>query len=121
MISFVKNRVALLVASAAVAAVLFNQAWHPLWQGHLQTDIIVHHQQVQEYLKTGSWSNISYKEYQPGALWFFLVPHALAAFQNDYSGYLSGTLLLNTLLLVAHALLLIRYGPRACQSGYSFS
>lgn len=107
------SNIRLLLAVIACAVLLFIQTFHPAWQPHLQTDIIIHHQQVLEYWQTGSWANISFKEYQPGALWFFVVPHLLAATVPDYFVYLNGTLFLNTLLLIAHGVLLWRYGPHS--------
>ncbi len=102
-----------IVSSTVLAIVLFIQAFHPAWQSHLQTDVIIHQQQVQEYWQTGSWQNISFQEYQPGALWFFMVSYFLESFQNNYSVYLAATLFINALLLISHGLVYARFRPNA--------
>lgn len=99
------------LAAAAVSIVLFVQAFHPSWQQHLQSDIVIHQQQANAFWQTGSWRDIAFKEYQPGALLFFLIPSLLASGEENYSMYLNATLFLNGLLLIAHAMLMRRYGP----------
>lgn len=103
--------VSLTLFAVAVALLLFGQTFHSAWQPHLQTDIVIHHQQANQYSQSGSWRDITFKEYQPGALWIFLVPHALSLFQDNYNVYLNGTLFLNALLLAAHGWLFYRHGP----------
>jgi hypothetical protein len=109
--SFPRSAITLPLVAAAVACLLFAQTFNANWAGHLQTDVIIHHQQALQYAATGSWSNISFNEYQPGALWFFLTPHLLASWQDNWDAYRTGTLFLNGLLLLAHLALFKRFGP----------
>lgn len=98
--------------AAAVATVLFVQTYHPAWQGHLQVDVATHYYQINQYLANQSWTGISFNEYQPGALWFFLLPHALASFQENFDAYKSATIFLNVALLAGHVYFYRRLGSK---------
>jgi hypothetical protein len=93
-----------------VASLLFWQSFNAGWQGHLQTDVIIHHQQAQVWWQDKSWQNIDFKEYQPGALLWFVVPHILEGFKNNYGVYLNATLFLNWGLILAHGWLYWKEG-----------
>jgi len=95
-----------------LVVVLFWQAYNPAWSTHLFGDVFVHHQQVIQYTQENSWGNISFKDYQPGALLFFMVPHWLTSAQGNYEFYRAATLFVNGLLLLLHAWIFHRWGPK---------
>ncbi|MFH1354198.1 MAG: hypothetical protein ABIH36_02825 [bacterium] len=94
-----------------ITATLVLQANHPTWQNHLQNDVIVHQEQVKYYQKTGSWSNIKAKDYQPGALWLFLLPSLFGGPSQSFNAYLNITLFINILLIIGHFYLYKHFGP----------
>lgn len=91
--------------------ILLLQANHPTWNAHLYTDLAIHYNQVNRYQEAGSWSDIPVKEYQPGALWFFLLPSLLSGSNESFNTYQSATFAINILLIAAHFSLYKRYGP----------
>ena len=105
--AIVHSRVALTFGVAFVLFVLLLQAQHPLWATHLSSDIGVFAQRVGTFLSAGSWAGLHGNEYQPGALFFFLVPYLLTA---SGMSYLSAFFLINAVLLVLHVVILRRLG-----------
>ncbi len=93
------------------AVVLFVQAYHPRWQGHLQVDVVLHHLQSLYFQQQGTFSGVMMNEYQPGAYWFFLVPHLLASLSTSFDAYRAATIFTNASLLIAHGWLYWRFGP----------
>lgn len=99
-------------AALTTATILFMQAYHVRWVPHLQSDVIIHFYQALHFQQTGSWSGVTVNEYQPGALWFFMVPAALGSFQENFDIYRSATFFLNGLLLVLHIIFFWLWGPK---------
>jgi len=102
----------ILLLLLGLAVVLIGQAYHPAWSGHLSSDVLIHHNQVIKYAQEKSWSNIRFKEYQPGALWFFMVPRWLTGGQDNFEFYRAATIFVNSILILMHAWLFHRWGPR---------
>lgn len=97
----------LMLATVFVLLVLCLQAYNPSWSYHLLSDVGVYTQRAYGFLQKGSWSGIGLNEYQPGALYFFLLPVVLTYLGL---GYLDGMVFLNALLLAAHIFLIYRAG-----------
>lgn len=95
------------LGTGLVLFILLLQARHPLWSTHLSTDVGVFAQRAATFVTRGSWAALERNEYQPGALFFFLVPQALARLGIPY---LSGFFLVNAVLLALHVILLKHLG-----------
>lgn len=99
-------------AFALVVGVLLWQASLPAWRQHLETDAAVFAARATHFLSSGSWADLGRNEYQPGALWFFVIIGGLtfAALQTvTFSTVLIGV---NVILLVGHYAYLLRFGHR---------
>jgi hypothetical protein len=97
---------------AVVIAVLLVQAYHPLWRRHLEVDVSLRYGVVYEFLRDGSWSNISFTDHPAGAQIYFLLPVALAGgWPVSFPTYSALFVLLSALLLVAHHGIYRRFGP----------
>lgn len=94
-------------ATFVTLAVLWELAYHPAWEYHISVDVGVFAQRAYAFAQTGSWGEIGDNEYQPGALYFFLIP---LAFNFLGFGYSQIFIFLNLCLLFAHILLLWRFG-----------
>ncbi len=98
---------AVAVGTAVVVAMLLLQAQHPAWSRHLSSDVGVFASRVWNFYEVGSWEGLRNNEYQPGALYFFLLP---SFFERFGISYLQAFLWLNVLLLVLHVAFLLRTG-----------
>jgi hypothetical protein len=96
----------------AVLGILVFQAYHPLWRSHLQVDVVTFQLRAAHFLDTGSWANLGYNEYQPGALWFFVLLGRLTPAVHSFDAFLTATVLGNAALLAAHFVFFARFGPR---------
>lgn len=95
-----------------VIGVLVVQAYHPLWRPHLQVDVVTFQLRAVYFLDHASWAGLGHNEYQPGALWFFVLLGPLSAAAHNFDAFLTATILVNAALLVGHFYLFARYGPR---------
>ncbi len=93
-------------------AILLCQAYNPLWQGHLQADLGAFHGRATHFAEHQSWDGMSYNEYQPGALWFFVFIEMLAPHSQDFGSFRDTLILVNVLLLVGHFVFFKRYSHR---------
>jgi len=80
------------------------------WSTHLSGDVGVFFRRVVSFRDAGSWAGLGANEYQPGALFFFLIPEGIA--QVVSTDYTTAFFTVNAVLLVLHVLIL-RYaaGP----------
>ncbi len=102
-----------LLMAVALGAVLFL-AYHPWWWPHLQVDVVTFQSRAVHWLTQGSWENLGYNEYQPGALWYFAAMAALTPTPQAFDAFLATFVLVNLLLLFLHALYFYRlYSPAA--------
>jgi len=85
-----------------VLLIVFCQAQMPQWQWHLQVDIVTFHNRAMHFLSTGSWAQMGYNEYQPGALWFFVLIGKLTNNPGNYGAFLGTFILANVFLIIAH-------------------
>lgn len=107
---FAKYEVWILTA-VAMAGVLFL-AYHPWWRPHLQVDVVTFHARAMQWVTYGSWENLGYNEYQPGALWYFAALAALTPTPQVFDAFLTTSVLVNLLLLFLHVLYFYRlYSP----------
>ena len=62
----------LLLLGVAVVLLLItaNHAW---WQAHIEWDSVVYHERASHFLSRDTWGGMEYNEYQPGAMWFFVL------------------------------------------------
>ena len=95
----------LVFAAAGACGLLWVQANHPLWGGHLVVDPVVYWQRALSFhANGGTWALLGMNEYQPGALWFFAAVMA-AAGGRELEVFLPALLWINLALLVAHVAL----------------
>ncbi|HSH21461.1 MAG TPA: hypothetical protein VK992_02435, partial [Candidatus Caenarcaniphilales bacterium] len=95
-----------------VIGVLVLQAYHPLWRPHLQGDVVTFQLRAAHFLDNSSWAGLGYNEYQPGALWFFVLLGRLTPAVHNFDGFLTATVLANAALLAAHFAFFAWLGPR---------
>jgi hypothetical protein len=95
----------------AVMAILLVQAYNPAWRNHLQVDVATFQLRATYFLDHGSWKDLGYNEYQPGALWFFALVGYLAANAHDFESYLTALAFVNILLCAWHVYFCIKHGP----------
>jgi len=100
------------VLLAFVLVVVFWQAQMPQWRHHLEADPITFHNRTIHFLTTSSWAEMGYNEYQPGALWFFVLIGKLAGNGANYSAFLKTLVLANILLIIAHFVFFSRYSHK---------
>jgi len=127
MIKVPKNLVriaAVLTASLIVCLVVVDRAWDPRWLGHLRIDPLVYDARASFFLDNGSWENLGFNEYQPGALWYFVLVGFLQeplSHLMSMAGYpsrspsdmfLAAFMTVNCIVLTLHALLSYRLGFR---------
>ncbi len=101
-------------ATLLVLLVLFLQAQDPGWAAHLSTDVGVYAQRIAVFFRNGAWAQLQENEYQPGALFFFLVPGFVA--QRGLS-LLESFFLVNAVLIVLHVAVLWVAGGRLAAWG----
>ncbi len=82
--------------------VLWIQAGHDLWIGHLRIDPVVYQARAAAFLDDHSWSDLGVNEYQPGALWFFVSVAAVAGDRGDFDSYLRALAAVNLFLICVH-------------------
>ncbi len=92
-------------------ALLMNFVCHPDWSGHPQGDTLVFHKRALHFLEEGSWRNMGYNEYQPGALWWLVLVGKTAFVPNIYNSYVTALIVINLALLIGHWRYFRRYGP----------
>ncbi|MEX1997423.1 MAG: glycosyltransferase family 87 protein [Candidatus Andersenbacteria bacterium] len=95
-----------------VLTILVTQAYHPSWRSHLQVDVVVFQMRALHFLQQGTWANVGYNEYQPGALWFFAWLAWLTPTPFNFDAYLTVVVLVNLGLILAHGYFFSRYGHR---------
>jgi glycosyl transferase family 87 len=99
----------LVPATAAVLILLAVQARDPRWAHHLQSDGIRYARYGAAFIEGGSWTALPSTEWQPGAMWFFVLPFAFVSPGLSYGVVFVG---LNAALLALHLPLLWRLGGR---------
>lgn len=87
---------------AAVLLIIFCQAQSFRWQEHLHTDVAVFHDRAMPFANTGSWANMGYNEYQPGALWFFVLVLKLTNNHSSFGVFQQTFIWVNIFLIIAH-------------------
>lgn len=88
-----------------VVLILFYQAQIPLWQSHLQVDVVTFFNRAKSFWQNNSWLRLELNEYQPGALLFFLIPSVFLKLKESYSSYLSAFFYINVVLIGFHFLI----------------
>lgn len=111
--TLVAYKVPLLVAvSVVVVCFMVWQAYLPLWRPHLQVDVATFQARATTFLDDASWSGMNVNEYQPGALWFFVLAGWIAAQPGNFDSYLTSVVLLNGVLILAHVWLFYAWGHK---------
>ena len=85
---------------------------HAWWRGDLEWDVRTFYDRASFFLDRGTWSGIGYNEYQPGSLWFFVFLGSLTTDFHNYEAFLTVTMFVNVLLIVAHFLFFQKNGHR---------
>ncbi len=100
------------VVAALTLFLLISHVYHSSWRGHIQQpDSMVFQARAVHFLEEGSWRNMGYNEYQPGALWWFVVIAKLASAPANFESYLTALVGVNLILLIGHWRYFRRYGP----------
>jgi hypothetical protein len=89
-----------------VLGILICEAYHPLWRPHLQADVVVFQKRALSFMANSSWGALGRNEYQPGALWFFVLLGFLTARAATFDAFLTTTVLVNSFLIAAHVFVL---------------
>ena len=100
---------------SSVAAVLFLlllQAHFPWWRTHLQADVGAFYNRSAYFFPHGSWQGMGYDEYQPGALIYFVLIGFLSFAPGSFDAFITMTIMMNVLLIIAHVLFFLRTGPK---------
>jgi hypothetical protein len=85
----------------------------PIWNNHLQVDIWVWWERVNFWREHGTFAGLSGNEILPLTLLYLFLPLGfIPVGWPSYSNYLPAALLLNLLLLIAHAFLVRQYSPK---------
>ena len=108
-----QSNVFLVLLTLCSMALLIWQAKNPVWQMHLRADTVIYHHRITTFLPNHSWSTLKENEYQPGALWWMLVPAYFASDNTSYNSYLTAFWAINLLLLGTHIFLAERFGSPA--------
>lgn len=95
-----------------VIMVLFFLGNQPAQYLHLHTDVSNFYKESIGFLNTNSWNHIYFKEYQPGALWLTLLPHALPL-TNTEANYITSFVLINALIILVYYYILALIRPRS--------
>lgn len=93
-----------------VLLILLGQAYHPLWRSHLQVDVVTYQLRAMHFEQHGSWAGMAYNEYQPGALWYFVLLGWLTSAPEQFDAFLTTTVLANLALITAHFYFFKRHG-----------
>jgi hypothetical protein len=80
---------------------LWSTAHDPRWLGHLRIDPIVYHARAMAFFENQSWAGTGVNEYQPGALWFFVLVAAMAD-SKSFDAFLRMLFFVNCLILCLH-------------------
>jgi len=98
----------------AVLAVilLLTLARLPEWRDHMQVDIGAFHGRSSHFLTHGTWQGVGYDEYQPGALWFFVLLGWLSFAPSNYDAFFAMLMVANVLLIFGHVAFFLRNGSR---------
>lgn len=87
-----------ILVTLAVFYVILIQAFTPEWKHHLQVDPAVFESRAITFFSSG-WAQLQVNEYQPGALWFFVVVKWLAGPLSNFNDYLLALAVSNLALL----------------------
>lgn len=87
-----------ILATLSVFYVILWQASTPAWKDHLQVDPAVFETRATTFFSSG-WTHLHVNEYQPGALWFFVIVKWLAGPLSDFNDYLFALHVSNLALL----------------------
>ena len=102
----------LIFSTVAVVWHLWVTANDPRWLGHLWIDPVVYHARALAFLDDYSWAGTGINEYQPGALWFFVLVASTLADPGPFDGFLRALFVANCLLLGLHVLLAAVFGGK---------
>jgi hypothetical protein len=102
----------LIFSTAVVVWQLWATAHDPRWLGHLRIDPIVYHARALAFLDDHSWVGTGMNEYQPGALWFFVLVAAALADPGPFDAFLRALFVANCLILCLHVWLAAVFGGK---------
>ncbi len=75
-------------------------------------DSVTFYNRAIHFLSNGSWAGLGYNEYQPGALWFFVLVAKLAINLKNYDSFLFALILTNIVLIIAHFVFFLRFSHK---------
>ena len=96
-----------------VLLALITQAYTPAWRGHLQVDVVAYHLRAQHFFEHDySWAGLRGNEYQPGALWFFVLIGMVTSTISNFEAFLTAIVIVNSLLICGYFYYFKMYGHR---------
>ncbi|HUV46979.1 MAG TPA: hypothetical protein VMW29_02485 [Candidatus Bathyarchaeia archaeon] len=104
---------ALLLTFGIVLCQTFDSSWRDIrkmtLKDHLQMDVVASFYKVGKILKNRSFTDFGYNEYQPGAIFYFLIPALGYLIKNSFEVYLFSTIGLNLFILTFLTFLYKKY------------
>lgn len=108
-----------LIIFVGILVVILGQALNPRWNAHLQMDVKTFQNRSTSFFENNSWKELGANEYQPAALWWFVLNGIPSEVFGNREIYLHTFIIIN--IVIATVIWLFFVNILGKKSGFLFS